>query len=119
MKKILFIAVMLAALSCYAQTETNEIMVRLEAVEQVITNKALRYIVKFDLRQSHFTMSLSTHAKDAMNATQFELPVDAQFYNEVQIGQMIHKDFRTGSFLLYGSFGNWKLKVIGKRVEQL
>ena len=77
-----------------------------------------KYILKLKLKQSHITLDLGTHAKDAMNSIEFELPVDKDFYNSVKIGDQIIDRFRVGSAVLYGSFGSWKMTVIGKRIQQ-
>ena len=69
------------------------------------------------LKQSHFSIDLMKHTKDDMNAIEFELPVSKEFYDKVKNGTNIVDDFRTGSFILNGSFGDWKMKVIKKEIR--
>lgn len=76
-----------------------------------------RYIIEFELKQSHLTLDLFEHAKDAMNAITFELPVDKTFYDSVEEGDVIVKKFRSGSLIINGSFGNWKMTVHKKRIQ--
>jgi len=76
-----------------------------------------QYILKIHLKQSHFTLDIGTHVKDAANAVDFELPVDKDFYDQVQVGTSIVDNFRMGSFILEGSFGNWDMTVSGKEIR--
>lgn len=76
-----------------------------------------KYFVTFELKQIHFTLSFKQHLKDAMNTAEFEVMVDKEYYDSVQIGDKISNDFRVGSFIMYGSIGNWDITVIDKRAE--
>jgi len=76
-----------------------------------------QYIVKFNLRQSHFSLDLVKRAKDAINAIEFELPVNKEFYNSIEIGTQVIDKFRVGSLILYGSIGNWHMSVINKEIR--
>ena len=78
-----------------------------------------RYVLTLELRQTHFTISISQHVKDAYNATTFEIPVDKEFYEQVKVGDVLTDKFRTGSLLLSGSFGNWKVTIKKKKVETI
>lgn len=53
-----------------------------------------------------------------MNAFTFDIPVDAAFYKSVSIGTDLVDDFRSGSFIMNGSFGSMNLTVIGKRIDK-
>ena len=61
-------------------------------------------------------MDLEQHAKDALNTIEFEIPVDEDFYNKVSKGTDIVDEFRWGSLLLYGSFGDWDMQVMDKKI---
>lgn len=80
-------------------------------------NGNVKHIVKFKLKQSHVSLSISKHIKDAANAIEFEIPVDKEYYDKLKIGQNIVDEFRIGSAVLYGSFGSWKMTVLEKRIE--
>lgn len=75
------------------------------------------YILKIRLKQSRVSLDIGKHMKDAMNAIEFELPVDKDFYNSVNVGTKITDEFRTGSFILNGSFSSWDMTVKGKVVR--
>lgn len=76
-----------------------------------------KYILKLRLKQSRVSLDLFEHAKDAMNAIEFEIPVDKEFYNQVSVGDEIVDNFRAGSFIINGSFGSWNMKIKGKEIR--
>ena len=90
-------------------------MVSGNTIKAMQTNS--RYIVVFEIKQSHFTLDLSEHLKDAMNSLTMEIPVDKEFYDSVEIGDVISEEFRTGSLLMKGSFGKWKVTVANKETR--
>lgn len=73
------------------------------------------YMLTLELKQSHFTLDIGQHVKDSANAVEFTIPVDKAFYDSQNIGNLLVDDFRTGSFLINGSIGNWKVKVTNKQ----
>lgn len=77
-----------------------------------------RYVITLEIRQSHVTLDLWEHVKDSANAIRMEIPVDKQFFDDVQEGQLLKSDFRTASLLIRGSFGSWKVKVVEKKVRK-
>ena len=96
----------------------DDLMSQMEEIGYVLEfDKQPRYIVKLRLKQSHISLDPFEHMKDGMNAIEFEIPVDREYYTKLEIGDEIVNDFRTGSLLLYGSFGNWDMRVIDKRME--
>lgn len=80
-------------------------------------NGIKRYVVTFEIKQTHFTLDIGTHIKDSMNKLELEVLVSEEYYNSVDVGTVINDDFRVGSFLMKGSIGSWKVEVIDKRVE--
>ena len=82
-----------------------------------ISGKPPKYILKLRLKQAHFSLSIKKHIKDAVNAIDFEMPVDKEFYDSVSNGTEIIDKFRFGSFVLGGSFGDWEMTVKGKEVR--
>ena len=73
-----------------------------------------KYIVELEISQSHYTLSLKEHIKDAMNKFTMEIPVDVEFYNSVRVGETLDSRFRVGSMLLRWSYGKWKVRVVNK-----
>lgn len=76
-----------------------------------------KYILKLHLKQSHFSLSIKKHIADAVNAIDFEMPVDKEFYDSVKVGSEIVDEFRAGSFFLKGSFGDWEMTVKDKEIR--
>jgi hypothetical protein len=76
-----------------------------------------RCVLTLELKQAHYTLDLWTHLKDEMNAATFDIPVDRQFCASVKVGDVLTDQFRSGSLILRGSFGNWNVSVKGKRVH--
>lgn len=81
-------------------------------------NDIKRYIVTFEIGQSHFTLDIGTHLKDSMNKLEFSVLVSKEYYDSVDIGTVVNDDFRVGSFLMKGSIGSWDIEVVDKRIEQ-
>lgn len=75
------------------------------------------YLVTFKLHQVHFTLDIWEHVKDAANAVEVTIPVSKTFYNQVTVDQNIVDDFRVGSFLVNGSFGDWRMTVVRKEMK--
>jgi hypothetical protein len=76
-------------------------------------------VITVEMSQSHFSLDLGVHLKDAMNKIKFQIPVSCAFYDRVKIGdnllKMNNKDsFRWGSFIVEGSVGDWKIVVVAK-----
>lgn len=126
MKTKLFIVITLSVLltSCGDNAEVKQLKkenaLLMEKVQTLKTGgsaKAPKYILKLRLKQAHFSLSIRKHIKDAVNAIDFEMPVDKEFYDSVSDGTEIIDKFRFGSFVLGGSFGDWEMTVKGKEVR--
>lgn len=96
--------------------EIDSLEAKLKILNIYASGKTPRYILKLHLKQSH-VLSVSKMIKDAMNAIDFEIPVDKDFYDQVQIGTAIVDKFRSGSLWMEGSFGNWEMTVRGKEIR--
>lgn len=99
------------------QNEIASLNEKLKELNIYKSGKTPKYILKIHLKQSHFSLDIGKHMKDAMNAIDFELPVDKDFYNSVTVGTKIVDNFRSGSFILYGSIGDWDMSIKGKEVR--
>lgn len=89
----------------------------LSEIDIYLDGKEPLYVLSLELSQSHFSLSIKKHIKDAMNAIEFDLPVGRSLYNKVNVGDVIVDDFRVGSFIMSGSFGDWKMKVKKKFIK--
>lgn len=82
-----------------------------------IENGTAKYIVTFNIKQSHFTLDLSQHLKDEMNDISIQILVDKEYYDSVEVGDVIADNFRVGSLIMCGSFGNWDVTVEDKCIQ--
>lgn len=76
-----------------------------------------RYILTLKLKQSHVSLNVKDHLKDSMNAVEFDIAVDKQYYDSYDKGDEVLSEFRAGSFVTSGKAGSWKITVANKRVE--
>lgn len=98
--------------------ENAALAAQVQALKTGGTAKPPKYILKIRLKQAHFSLSIKKHIKDAVNAIDFEIPVDKEFYDSVSKGTEIIDKFRFGSFVLSGSFGDWEMTVKDKEIRQ-
>lgn len=82
-----------------------------------VENGSAKYVITFNIRQSHFTLDIGQHLKDEMNDISIQIPVDKEYYDSVNVGDTIADDFRMGSFIMKGSFGNWNVTVEDKEIQ--
>lgn len=87
-----------------------------ETIEKIRTGTE-RYIVVIRIEQQHLTLDLEEHIKDSMNALEIPIPVDEEFYNSVNNGTVLDNSFRSGSFFMKGSWGNWKISIVNKYID--
>lgn len=52
-----------------------------------------------------------------MNAITIQIPVDKDYYNQINIGDTIADDFRMGSLVMSGSYGSWNITVQNKEIK--
>lgn len=92
---------------------------QLEATKtaMAVKNGTAIYIVELELSQSHFSLNIGEQFKDSMNKAKIEIIADKRWYDTVQIGQVLNNDFRMGSAIVNGSWGNWSVKITNKRVS--
>ena len=100
-----------------AQLEAERDRLNEEILNTKIDNGLAKYVITFNIKQSHFTLDLGEHLKDAMNDISIEIPVDKEYYDSVEVGDVIDDSFRMGSFIWKGSFGNWKVTVESKGIQ--
>ena len=90
---------------------------QVEALDIQKSGHEPKYILTLHLRQISYSLSISKQIRDAANTVDFQIPVDADYYNAVNIGQEIVDDFRVGSLIMRGSFGNWRITVKNKSIQ--
>ena len=100
-----------------AQLEAERDRLNEEILDVKIDNNLAKYVIAFNIKQTHFTLDIGEHLKDAMNDISIEIPVDKEYYDSVEVGDTIDDSFRVGSFIWKGSFGNWKVTVESKDIR--
>lgn len=100
-----------------AQLEAERDRLNEEILDTKIDNNLAKYVIAFNIKQTHFTLDIGEHLKDAMNDISIEIPVDKEYYDSVEVGDTIDDSFRVGSFIWKGSFGNWKVIVESKDIR--
>ena len=100
-----------------AQLETERDRLNEEILDAKIDNNLAKYVIAFNIKQTHFTLDIGEHLKDAMNDISIEIPVDKEYYDSVEVGDTIDDSFRVGSFIWKGSFGNWEVTVESKDIR--
>lgn len=104
------------------QTQKSSLEVEITDLENMVVQKkeengTAKYILTLEIKQTHFTLKISEHLKDAMNAIEIQIPVDKEYYDSVEVGQNIADEFRMGSLVFKGTFGNFKVSVIKKEIQ--
>lgn len=97
--------------------ESERDAIKNDIIDIKIKSGTEKYIVTFNIKQSHFTLDIGQHLKDEMNDISIQIPVDKEYYDSVEVGDVIADDFRMGSFIFKGSFGNWDITVEDKCVQ--
>lgn len=100
-----------------AQLEAERDRLNEEILNTKIDNGLAKYVITFNIKQTHFTLDIGEHLKDSMNDISIEIPVDKEYYDSVEVGDVIDDSFRMGSFIWKGSFGNWKVTVESKDIR--
>jgi hypothetical protein len=77
-----------------------------------------RYVLKLELCQTHYNLSITDYLKDKANKVEFEIPVDEDYWNSISVNESIVSDFRMGSAVLKGSLGKWKIIVKDKYIKE-
>lgn len=104
------------------KTEKVELESTVAELKDMATAEKIRtgteiYIVVINISQSHFTLDLEEHMKDAMNDVDITIPVSKEFYDSVNKGTVIDDSFRMGSFIAKGSIGSWDIVVKDKYIQ--
>ncbi len=80
-----------------------------EVIEKKEESGVAKYVVTLEIKPSYFLLD--------MNTIEIQIPVDKEYYDSIEIGQNIADEFRIGSFVFKGTFGNSKVTVTGKEIQ--
>ena len=122
-KYLLFLPFLLC--SCGGNSEMEQLKkenaalaAQVQALKLGTSAKPIKYILKIRLKQANFTLNIKKHIQNAVNSIDFEIPVDKEFFDSVSKGTEIIDDFRFGSLILSGSFGDWEMTVKDKEIRE-
>lgn len=96
--------------------ELKGLQAKASVLEKKLEGKIPHYVLMLELKQSHFTLGIGKHLKDEMNAVTFPIEVSESYYEKCYIGKSIMNEFRGGSMVFSGSFGDWGVKVVDKKI---
>lgn len=72
-------------------------------------------VIAIKMKKSSFSLDLTEHAKNEMNAVTLRVPVDRDYYDKLAIGQQLSESgVSLGSLMLRGEFSSWSLTVVEK-----
>ena len=100
-----------------SRLESEKASLQEDVTDLKIETGTAKYIVTFRISQKHFSLDLGDIMKDAMNDVSIQIPVDKEYYDSIEIGDIIDDSFRLGSFVFKGSFGSWNIAVENKEVK--
>ncbi len=72
------------------------------------------YVLTLKVKQSTFTLSISEHIKNSMNAIEFNIPVEKSFWESQSIGSELSNRWKPGSLIFNGDFSKLKVTVTNK-----
>lgn len=103
------------------EREIEELQLEKEAlIKEVeyrkVTSGTAKYVITLEIRQRHY-FDLGKALKDELNKIELQLPVDKEYYESLEVGDILDETFRMGSLLMEGSFGNWEIKVVKKEIQ--
>lgn len=104
------------------QSQVNELSKEKKLLESTVIKKKTdlgieKYIVEFEIKQTHITFDISEHIKDSLNNLELQVVVDKEYYDSVTVGEEVASELRVGSALMKGSFGSWKVRIKDKWIE--
>lgn len=104
------------------QDEITQIEKQIASLNEIVVSKKVetdtaKYIITLKIKQVHYSLDFTEHIKDSLNELTIRIPVDKEYYNEVEIGDVIDDSFRMGSLLAKGSAGKWKITVENKEIQ--
>lgn len=96
--------------------ETEKSKLQEEVTDAKVENGTAMYVLTINIRQTHFTLDINQHLKDSMNDISIQIPVTKEYYDSVNVGDVLDDSFRMGSFIFKGSFGSWNVTIKDKTI---
>lgn len=99
-----------------ADLEAEKAQLKDEIVDIKVGNGTAKYVLTLSVKQVHYSLNLEDHLKDTMNELIIVVPVDKEYYDSMEIGDVLEEEFRVGSAVMAGSYGSWKITVKDKEI---
>lgn len=100
------------------QTEIETLQAEVNALQEIrdglIEKDDIIYVLELEISQSHSSLDIDDHLKDAMNKITIPIQVSEEYYYSIEEGDTLSNKFRVGSYVFKGSIGFWNIKVINK-----
>lgn len=96
--------------------EKEKAMLEEQVIDTKVEKGVAKYVITINIKQEHFFLDFENNIKDEMNDISIQIPVDKEYYDNVEVGDIIDDSFRMGSFVMKGSFGNWNVTVEDKEI---
>jgi len=74
------------------------------------------YMLTLQVKDSSWSLSISEHIKNKMNAVKFDIQTTKEYYDQCVIGQTLTSDFKTGSFIYRGAIKSTKVTILDKKI---
>lgn len=87
-----------------------------EVIKTKVEKGVAKYVVTINIKQEHPFWDFENNIKDEMNDISIQIPVDKEYYDSLEIGDVIDDSFRIGSLVMKGSFGKWEVTVEDKEI---
>ena len=84
-----------------SELENTKLSLESSVIEEKERLDLVEYFVTIKIAQSHVSLDIGKHLKDKMNSIEIQVPVSEEFYNQVNIGDILNNDFRDGSFYVW------------------
>jgi hypothetical protein len=76
-------------------------------------------VVTLKIKKESYSLDVTEHAKNEMNAGTVEVPVDRDYFDKVKVGQDISDGgVRMGSLMMRGELSGWSITVAGKNCSR-
>lgn len=120
MRRIILVLIVAILLGGCGMAETPAIENNSSITTEVSTEEKIDgpiYVVTINVSQHHPFWEVNEKIKDNMNDIEIDIPTSKEFYDSVEVGTVLNDSFRWGSFWVNGSYGNWNVTIMDKKIE--
>jgi hypothetical protein len=97
-----------------AELKALQILYVNEAEVLIAIKENLVCVIDFEIKQGTFSLDIGEHLKNKMNSITISVPVDPEFYMNVNVGDKISNELKWGSLLFNGDFSRLNITVKNK-----